>query len=124
MSYTAALLVPTATAALTRIDGGGGPAKFVIKTSGGTVLANLLLTNPAGSVSGAGVLTLTSAGPETNAPAGGIAALADLVDGAGVVLAANLPVQQGSAPVAGRVVISSTTILAGGTVSLVSAVIG
>ena len=124
MSYTAALLIPVSNAALARIDAGTGPARFRIKNSGGTVLANLYLTEPAGSVDGNGKLTLTSAGPETNAPAGGIAALADLLDGDDTVLAANIPVQQGSAPVAGRVVISSTSILAGGTVSLSAASIG
>ena len=124
MAYTSEFLVPVSNAALARIDAGTGPAKFVIKTSGGTVLANLYLTEPAGTVDGNGVLTLTSAGPETDAPNGGTAALADLVDGNDVVLMDNLPVQQGVSPVAGRVVISSTQILAGGTVSLASAVFG
>jgi hypothetical protein len=125
MAYTIDLLLPVRTEMLATIDTGVARPAFRIYDSGNVLLATLALADPAGSVNGTtGLITLTPGTPETNAPASGVASYATLSDGDGVILENNVPVEQGTAPVAGKVVISTLNIIAGGTVELISATIG
>jgi hypothetical protein len=125
MAYTIDLLLPVRTEMLATIDTGVARPAFKIYDSGNVLLATLALADPAGSVNGTtGLITLTPGTPETNAPASGVASYATLSDGDGVILENNVPVEQGTAPVAGKVVISTLNIIAGGTVELISATIG
>jgi hypothetical protein len=125
MAYTIDLLLPVRNAMLATIDTGVARPAFKIYDSGNVLLATLALADPAGSVNGTtGLITLTPGTPETNAPAGGVASYATLSDGDGVVLEDGVPVEQGNAPVAGKVIISTLNIIAGGTVELISATIG
>jgi hypothetical protein len=125
MAYTIDLLLPVRNAMLATIDTGVARPAFKIYDSGNVLLATLALADPAGSVNGTtGLITLTPGTPETNAPAGGEASYATLSDGDGVILENNVPVEQGTAPVAGKVIISTLNIIAGGTVELISATIG
>jgi len=122
-TYSAAALVAAQTALLNLLDADASAAKIVIKSAGSTVLAEITLTDPAGTVDGAGTLTLGIATQETNAPATGTAATAEIQDGAGTVHL-TMPCAQGSSAVSGQCVLSSLEITAGGTVDVVSAVIG
>jgi hypothetical protein len=125
MAYTIDLLLPVRTEMLATIDTGAARPAFRIYDSDDVLLATLALADPAGSVNGTtGLITLTPGTPETNAPAGGVASYATLSDGDGVILEDNVPVEQGTAPVAGKVIISTLNIIAGGTVELISATIG
>ena len=126
MSYTPELIIPAHDAVLTRIDAGAatGPAAFRIYDSADNLLVELPLSEPAGSVdTETGVLTLDP-GPPGTAVETGTATKADLVDNDGVVLGEAFDVEEGSEPVPGYVTISTSSIVADGTVELISATIG
>lgn len=87
------------------------------------MLAEIPLTDPAGTVDGAGQLTITASGPDTSADATGTCSYGEICDSDNVV-ALSLPAQTGSSPVSGVLVITNTSIAAGAEVSLVSCTIG
>ena len=123
MPWTIDMLVPVREEMRDQIMAGSGDSAIRIYDDGDDLLATLKIDG--GTVDGAtGVLTLTPGASETDAPKTGDADHADIVNGNDVVLAADIPVAQGSEAVMGQVVISSTSIVQGGTVELVSAVIG
>ena len=123
MPWTTDMLVPVREEMRDQIMAGAGVSAIRIYDSVPELLATLAVTG--GTVDGAtGVLTLTPGDPESDAPKTGTAVTADIVNGNNVVLADDIPVAQGTSAVMGQVVISSTEIVAGGTVELVSAVIG
>ena len=123
MPWTKDMLVPVRTEMLSVITTGVGDAAFKIYDDSEVLLATLEVTG--GSVDATtGVLTLTPGAAESDAPATGDADHATLVSADDVVLAESIPVAQGAAPVMGQVVISNTSIVAGGSVELISAVIG
>ena len=122
--YSAAARVAAHTAFLDLLDTAVGTAKIRIRDSGAVLLAEIILGDPSGAVNGTtGQLTLTVATQETNAPASGIASIAQVVDGAGAVHL-TMPCKQGVVSDPGWCVLSSTAVAAGGNVSVVSAVIG
>jgi len=124
MNYTPDLLVPVRTEMLAIIAAGVGDPAFLIYDDDEVLLATLVLDDPPGAVNGTtGQITLTPGAPESDAPAAGVAHSAVLVDGDGTALIEDIEVVQGVAPVAGKLVISSTNILLGATVELVSATI-
>lgn len=96
----------------------GSGGKIRIYTAGlGTLLAQINLANPAGSVS-AGVLTFNGTPlTEAAADATGVAAAAIVVDGSGTTIISGLTV--GSA--AGDIILSSVNIVAGQPVTITSA---
>ena len=123
MPWTVDMLVPVRTEMRNVIMAGAGVCAIRVYDSVPELLATLAVTG--GSVDGTtGVLTLTPGDPESDAPKTGTAVTADVVNGNYVVLATDIPVAQGTSAVMGQVVISSIEIVEGGTVELVSAVIG
>ena len=125
MAYTIDLLLPVRTEMLSIISAGVGAPAFKIYSAADVLLATLPLADPAGTVNGTtGLITLNPGDPDTNAAASGIASYAELVDGDGTILNSSIPVTQSSVIVPGSVAISTTSILAGGTVELLSATIG
>ena len=123
-TYSAAALVAAQTSLLNLLDADASPAKIVIKSAGSTVLATITLTDPAGTVNGTtGQLTLGVATQETDAPASGEAATAEIQDGAGLTHL-TLPCAQGSSAVSGQCVLSSLDITACDAIEVISAVIG
>jgi len=87
-------------------------------------LAQIPLTDPAGTVNGAtGQLTLTPAARDESADASGTAAYGELCDGTGLVHLV-LPAQAGTVAVSGNLVMNTVTVVAGGPVEVISAVIG
>lgn len=96
----------------------GTAAKLKIYTAAyGTLLAQISLANPAGTVSG-GVLTFSGTPlTESSADASGTAAIAKIVDGSSVDIITGLTVSSTS----GDIVLSSTNIVAGQPVTITSA---
>lgn len=123
-TYSAAALVAAHTSFLALLDADANPAKIRIRDAGAVLLAEIVLTDPAGSVNGTtGQLTLTVATQETSAPASGTAVTAELTDGVGAVHL-TMPCAQGASAVPGQCVLSSLDIVVGGSVNVISAVIG
>ena len=101
----------------------GTAGSIKLRNESDTLLAQIPLTTPAGTIGGTGQLTITASGPETSAPAGGECSYGEICDSAGSVLL-SLPAEEGVAAVSGKLVISSTTIVASAEVSLISCTIG
>jgi hypothetical protein len=117
VTYNTTLKNTRLTDVVTAIGSGG---KIKLYTAGlGTLLAQINLPNPAGTVS-AGVLTFSGT-PLTEASAdnSGIAASATIVDGSGTVIVSGLTVSSTS----GDIVLSSVNIVAGQPVTLTTATI-
>lgn len=122
-SYEPSALVAAHTALLNEIDAGAAAGKIRLFAENDTLLAEITLTDPAGTVNGTtGQLTLTEATSGTG--------LADATSTWGTItdsdnnVVATLPVSQGSSAVSGEIVLSNTSIVTGADVSLVSALIG
>lgn len=122
-TYSAAALVAAHTAFKDLIDTGSGAGSIKIRDAADALLATIALSNPCGTVNGTtGHLALSIAGPETSASAG-TAAYGEICDVAGVVHLA-LPAQAGGSPVSGYIVLNTLTVVAAGTVEVLSATIG
>jgi hypothetical protein len=97
------------TSLLALLDGDTNPAKVTIHDSSDTLLATVILTDPAGTVnSSTGKLTLTPA-DGVNAVETGTASYASLRDGADVVYR-SYPCSAGSSPVVNTCVITDLSI--------------
>jgi len=116
VTYTTALKNTRLDAVVTAI---GASGKLEIGTTGmGTVLATINLANPAGTTSG-GVLTLTPTLSDTSADATGTAAAARIRTGASADVVTGLTVGTSSTDI----ILDTTSIVLGATVSLSSATI-
>lgn len=125
---TAVYSVPALAAAHTSfrelVDAGIGAGSIKIRDANDVLLAQIPLTRPCGTVDGAtGQLTLTPAGGDESADASGVAAYGEFCS-ADDAVHLSLPAQAGSGAVAGKLVINSLSITAGGPVEVVSATIG
>ena len=123
-TYSAAAKVVAHTAFRDLIDAGTGAGKVFILDDSDVVLAEIPLNSPSGSINGTtGQLTFDIAGPDTSADATGTAAYCQFADGDDVVYL-EVPAELGVAAVSGKIVLNTLSIVAGGPVSIVSAVIG
>lgn len=123
-TYSAAALVAAHTAFRDLIDSGIGAGFVRIRDSADVLLAQVPLSDPCGTVNGTtGQLTFSIAGPDTSADASGTAAYAEFCDSDGDVHLA-LPAQQGTTAVSGKIVLNTLSIIAGGTVTIISATVG
>jgi len=123
-TYSAAALVAAHTSFLDLIDTGVGAGSIKVRDAADVLLATIPLVDPCGTVNGTtGQLTLAIAARDESADAGGIAAYGEVCDVAGAVHLA-LPAQAGEAAVAGKIVLNTLTIVAGGPVEVLSATIG
>lgn len=123
-TYSAAALVAAHTSFKTLIDAGSGAGSIKIRDSADVLLAQVPLSDPCGSVNGTtGQLTFSIAGPDTSADATGTAAYGEFCDSDGLVHL-SLPAQAGSTAVAGKLVLNTLSIVAGGPVAIISATIG
>ncbi len=121
-TYSAAALVAAQTSFLGLLDAGSGPGKLRVRDAADALLVDIPLTDPAGTVNGAGLLTITASGDGT-AGASGTAAYGELCDSDNTVRLA-IPAQAGTSAVSGKIVLNTLTIVSGGKVSLISATIG
>lgn len=123
-AYSAAAVIAANTSFLNLLDANASAAMIRIRDASDVLLAEITLSDPAGTVDGTtGQLTLSVATQETSAPATGTADTAEITDGAGTVHL-TMPCAAGSAAASGSCVLSSLNIEAGGAVNVVSAVIG
>ena len=121
-TYSAQALIDAQQSFLDLVDSGtAGSIKLRDETD--VLLAEIPLTTPAGTIDGAGQLTITASGSDPSADASGVCTYGEICDSADVVVLA-LPATQGAAPVEGELVISNTTVAAGAEVSLISCTIG
>ncbi len=124
-TYSVAALVAAHTAFRDLIDGHATLAgSLKIRDTADVLLGTIPLDDPCGSVDGGtGQLTFAITGREEGADAAGTAAYGEFCDGAGDVHLA-LPCEAGTAPVAGRLVLNTLTIVAGAPIEAVSATVG
>jgi len=123
ITYSAAALVAASNALLSAIDAGTGPGQIKIWTEADVQLSAFSLTEPAGTVDGAGALTLTASSAD-DAEQTDIAAWAAVYPGSSATPLITMPVIEGEAPVSGYLVLSTLNLVAGEPVTIVSAVIG
>lgn len=123
-TYSTAALVAAHTTFKDLIDAGLAAGSIKIRDADDVLLAQIPLTYPCGTVNATtGQLTLTPNGRDDSADAAGTAAYGEVCAADGTVHLA-LPAQQGSAPVSGKLVLNTLTILAGGPVEVLSATVG
>jgi hypothetical protein len=122
-TYSTAALVAAHTSFRNLIDGGSGPGKIRVRSASDVLLAEVILTDPCGTVNGTtGQLTFTFATQEDAATAG-TAAYGEFCDSANVVHLA-LPCEAGTSAVSGKLVLNSLTLVGGGPVEIISATVG
>jgi len=123
-TYSVSALVAAHTSFRDLIDSGSGAGFVRFRDAADVLLAQVPLSDPCGTVNGAtGQLTLSIAGPDSSADADGTAAYAEFCDSDGAVHLA-MPTQVGTTPVVGKVVMNTTSIVAGGPVAVISATVG
>ncbi len=122
-TYSAAALVAAHTSFKDLIDAGTA-GSIKIRDSSDVLLAQIPLSDPCGSVNGTtGQLTFSIAGPDSSADASGTAAYGEFCASDGTVHL-SLPAQAGSVAVSGKLVLNTLSIIAGGPVAILSAIIG
>lgn len=122
-AWNPAAIVAAHTALLALLDGAATAGKVTLHSSTDTLLATIPLTDPAGTVNATtGALTLTASARDESADASGTASYATIRDGDNVAYR-SLTCQAGSSAVANRCVLNTLSIVAGGPVEMVSAVI-
>lgn len=123
-TYSAAALVAAHTSFRDLIDSGSGAGFVRLRNSSDTLLAQIPLSDPCGSVNGTtGLLTFSMAGRDESADATGTVAYGEFCDSDGDVHL-SLPAQSGSTPVSGKLVMTTLTLTAGAPVEILSATIG
>lgn len=106
------------------LDSGSGAGSIKIRDSADVLLAEIPLTDPCGTVNGTtGQLTITPSGRDESADASGTAAYGEFCNSDGTVYL-SLPAQAGTVAVAGKLVMNTLTVAAGGPVEVLSATIG
>lgn len=128
ISYVTALRTTRITAVLTAIDAGSGAGKLQFYTgvspginnaATGTLLAELTLSDPCGTVTG-GVLTFSAITADSSANATGTAGYARLVTSADAAVA---DLSVGATGSGADIILNNVNIVAGGAVSVTSATI-
>ena len=123
MAFTLSAQNVISDAILVHVKDGISDAAIRLRDGGGVLLATLqILPGDEGSVDPlTATITLNPGADEDNAPATGTAATGDLINRSGVVIDEGREVVQGTVAIKGKIVISSTAIVAGGSVRLIGA---
>lgn len=122
--YSTATIVAINTAVLGEITGNGSSGcTLKIYDSADVLLSTVPLSDPPGTVDGAGQLTLTASGPNTSAAATEYAAFCEIHDAIGTWIT-RMPCIVGADPVSERLVLNSLYIVAGAPVSILTMTIG
>lgn len=124
-TYSVTAKIQAHTAFRDLIDAGSAAGKLRIRDSADVLLAEIPLNDPCGTVSGTtGALTFNVTGAsDTSADATGTAAYGEFCDSDNTVHL-SVPTQQGTSAVSGFLVINTLSIVQGGPVNLISAIIG
>lgn len=124
MAYTLAVRIAAHQSLLDLLSTGTGTAGLKL-LAGATELATLPIDHTTSEVSVVdGTLTLEPVAGGATAVASGTCTSAQLLDRDGGILDDSIAVEAGSAPVAGKVVLSSLSLIVGGQVDLISCVVG
>lgn len=118
-TFSNAAKVAAQTALRDLIDGGSGAGKLKIRDASDVLLWTAPLSDPCGTISGAGVLTITMPSYTANASATGTAAYGELTDSADTVVW-SAPTQAGTSAVSGKVVINTPALTSGSPMTVVS----
>lgn len=122
ITFSAAAKIAANTELLTLLDAGSSNALVKLYNNDDQLIAEIPLDDPAGTVNGTtGILTLDIDGTDT-ALISAVCAYAKITDSDGTAHV-TIPVKEGNAPESGYLVLNETTVIAGVTVTLVSAVI-
>ena len=122
-AWNPAAIAAAHTALIALLDGGATHGYIGIFDSGDTLLARIDLGTPGGTVNGTtGALTLAMDGREDSAPASGTADYATIFNGDDTAYR-SLPCQEGASAVSGACVLNTMSIIEGGPVEIISAVI-
>lgn len=121
--YEAQIKIDAQQVLIDALDAGGSNAKLFLRDEDDVLLSTLTLTNPCGTINGAGSATLTFLGPDTNAAATGTCTYGEFVT-SNNAKCLTIPVTTGDSPVPGYLVMNTNVIIAGGTVSIISAQVG
>lgn len=126
-TYSAAAKVAAHTAFRDLLDSHATvPAFLRLRTAADAVLGSISLAEPCGTVNettGQLSFDVDPTPRDESADAGGTAAYGEFCDGAGNVHLA-LPCEAGTVPVSGKIVMTTTTVVAGGPLELVGATVG
>lgn len=123
-TYSPAALIAAHTSFRDLIDSGIGAGFIRIRDSADVLLAQIPLTDPCGTVNGTtGQLTITPSGRDESADASGTAAYGEFCNSDGTVYL-SLPAQAGTVAVAGKLIMNTLSVAAGGPVEVLSATIG
>ena len=121
-TYSVAALTNARQEFIDLLDTGVSASKFKLRDLNDVLLGTVTMTDPAGTIDGCGVLTLTGASAGTGV-AVGEAVYGEFTDSNDVVHL-QLLTESGTAPVEGKVVINSLDIAVGSQITILSAVIG
>lgn len=122
-TYSAGSIVAAHTSFRDRVDSGAGPGQIRLRNAADALLGTITLTDPCGTVNGTtGQLTLTQNGQQT-ATTQGTVAYGEVTDSTGTVHL-SLPVEAGTSPVSGKLVMPSLSLVVGSPLVLISATIG
>lgn len=123
-TFSAAAKVAAQTSLKDLIDAGSSGGKLKIRDASDVLLWTGTLADPCGSVNGTtGQLTITLPTSTVNASATGTAAYGEITDSADTVIW-SAPTQAGSAPVSGKVVINTLSLVSGSPATVVSITFG
>ena len=122
-TYSSDALVAATTSFRDLVDSGSGAGLIRIRDAADTLLGTIVLQDPCGTInSTTGQLTLLIATNVTSA-IGGTAAYGEVCTSAGAVKLA-MPCLAGTSAVSGYFVLNTLTVVTGGQINVVSAVIG
>lgn len=122
-AWSPAILTVAAQALIDALTTTAGAGSVTIHASDDTLLATVPLDDPAGDIDANGVADLTPTARDEDAAASGTASYASIRDGDGTVHR-SMPCEAGSDPVAGKCVLNTITIVAGGPVEINSLSVG
>jgi hypothetical protein len=124
-TYSVSALVAAHTSFRDLIDSGSVAGTLKIRSATDVLLAEIPLADPCGTINGStGRLTFdVTAAKDTSANATGVAAYGEFCDSDGNVHLA-VPVAIGTSPSFGLLIMNTTSIIEGGPVALVSAIVG
>jgi hypothetical protein len=124
-TYSVAALVAAHTAFRDLLDSHATlPGAIKVRDAAGVLLGTITLADPSGTVNGTtGQLTFATTTRDESADAAGTIAYVEICDGGGDVHLA-LPAQAGSAPVSGKAVFNTLTVVVAGPLEITSVTVG
>ncbi|GAB5451839.1 MAG: hypothetical protein Hals2KO_21670 [Halioglobus sp.] len=121
--YSVAVQIATNTAFRDKIDEGSGPGKLKLRDENDVLLSEIIFADPCGTVDVDGILTFTIPLIDPSAATTGEAAYGEFTDSDDNIHL-RLPAVQSNEYVDGYVVMNTTSLIAGGPVTVVGVTVG